>query len=180
MSAPARPRPLPARTCARDHWDTEEHIKASGLAHTFLRDNVYSDLFPYLAGEDGVIRGAAGDGRVAGIAQDDIAEAATAVLQSPATHVGSSYELTGPEALTLADVADLLTHVTGRKITYEPEGREEAYESRRPFADAQWQLDGWVSTYLAIAASEMAQVSDGVVVLTGREPISAEALLRSL
>ena len=51
-------------TLARDHWVTEEHIRASGLAFTFLRDSFYLDFLPALAGEDGVIRGPAGDGLV--------------------------------------------------------------------------------------------------------------------
>lgn len=61
-AAAAAASPTATFTLARDHWDTEEHIKASGMAHTFLRDNIYADLFPYLAGEDGVLRGPAADG----------------------------------------------------------------------------------------------------------------------
>ena len=47
-------------TFARDHFHTEQHILASGLAFTFSRQNLYMDLVPLLAGEDGVIRGPAG------------------------------------------------------------------------------------------------------------------------
>ena len=61
-------------TLGRDHWATEEHIKASGLAWTFLRDNLYLDFLPLLAGPDGVIRGPAGDGRVSAVATDDVAD----------------------------------------------------------------------------------------------------------
>src|SRR5439155_22774549 len=86
---------------AHDHWATEEHIRATRLRHTSLRDNMYADFMPYLVGDDGVIRGPAGDGRVAAVAQDDIAEAAVAVLRQPDGHDGATYSLTGPEALTL-------------------------------------------------------------------------------
>ena len=61
-------------TLARDHWATEEHIRASGLAFTFLRDNLYADFLPLMADEHGVIRGPAGDGRVAAVAIDDVAD----------------------------------------------------------------------------------------------------------
>src|SRR2546429_7052933 len=37
-------------TLVRDHWATEEHIRASGLTYTFLRDNMYADFMPYLVG----------------------------------------------------------------------------------------------------------------------------------
>jgi len=73
--------PTATFTLARDHWYTEQHLQASGMEYTFLRDNLYADLFPVLAGEDGVLRGPAGQGRVAGVAQDDIAEVTAAILQ---------------------------------------------------------------------------------------------------
>ena len=44
-------------TLARDHWATEEHVRATGMAWTFLRMNLYMDFIPNLVGADGVIRG---------------------------------------------------------------------------------------------------------------------------
>jgi len=73
------------------------------MAWTFLRDNLYLDFLPRLAGEDGVIRGPADGGRVAAVAQDDVAAATTAVLTDPSAHAGSTYSLTGPEAFTLTE-----------------------------------------------------------------------------
>ena len=70
-------------TFGRDHFHTEEHIKASPLRWTFLRDNIYLDFMPFFAGEDGAIRGPAADGRAAVVARDDIA--ASAWPCSPAT-----------------------------------------------------------------------------------------------
>src|SRR3954453_11292668 len=96
-------------TLARDHWATEQHIQSRGLRATFLRDSLYADFFPLMTGADGVIRGPAGDGRVAAVAQDDVADAAVAVLRDPAANAGASYDLTGPEALTLTEVAAIIT-----------------------------------------------------------------------
>ncbi|WP_236757655.1 NAD(P)H-binding protein [Aeromicrobium sp. PE09-221] len=56
-------------TLARDHWATEQHVERSAMAWTFLRDSFYLDLLPLFAGEDGVIRGPAGEGRVAAVAR---------------------------------------------------------------------------------------------------------------
>ncbi|MFF0378318.1 SDR family oxidoreductase [Actinoplanes missouriensis] len=159
-------------TLARDHWATEEHIRARGIAATFLRDNLYADFLPHLAGEDGVIRGPAGDGRVAAVAQDDIADAAVAVLRDPAAHAGRTYELTGPEALSLAEIAGIL----GKR--YHDETVEEAYASRAVYGAPRWQLDAWVSTYLAIAAGELATVTTHIADLTGHPPIGIAQLLR--
>ncbi|MBB5868674.1 uncharacterized protein YbjT (DUF2867 family) [Allocatelliglobosispora scoriae] len=164
-------------TLARDHWATEQHLGASGLAVTVLRDNLYLDFLPMLAGADGVIRGPAGDGSVAAVAQDDIADVAVAVLLDPAPHAGRVYDLTGPEALTLAEIAGVLTHSTGRLITYHPETIDEAYASRASYGAPDWQVDAWVSTYTAIAAGEMARVTGDVEAVTGRPPIGLARLL---
>ncbi|WP_030439092.1 SDR family oxidoreductase [Actinoplanes subtropicus] len=165
-------------TLARDHWATEEHIRASGLEWTFLRDNLYADFLPFMVGEDGVIRGPAGDGRAAVVAQDDIADAAVAVLRDPAPHAGRSYDLTGPEALTLDEAAEIITRVTGRAARYHPETIEEAYASRKHYDAPAWQLAAWVSTYTAIAAGELATVTGDVPGLTGHAATGLADLLR--
>ncbi|MEU5435170.1 NAD(P)H-binding protein [Streptomyces sp. NPDC020719] len=155
-------------TFARDHWHTEQHIRASGLAYTFLRDSLYLAGIAAMAGADGVIRGPAGDGRVGAVAHEDIADVAAAVLLGDDTeHAGATYDITGPEAFTLADAARELSRVAGREITYVPETREEAFASRAGYGAEQWELTGWVSSYEAIATGEMAAVSDTVPRLTG-------------
>ncbi|WP_314219226.1 SDR family oxidoreductase [Streptomyces zaehneri] len=155
-------------TLARDHFHTEEHIRARGLPYTFLRDNLYAEFVPGLAGEDGVIRGPAGHGRAAFVAQDDVADAATAVLTRPAEHVGCVYDLTGPDSLGFAEAAVILSETQGRTVTYLPETVEEAYASRASYGAPRWQLDAWVSTYTAVAAGELDGVSEAVPRLTGR------------
>lgn len=158
-------------THARDHWHTEQHIRASGLPFTFLRDNLYADFLPALAGADGVIRGPAGNGRVAAVAQDDIAEVAEVVLTEPAAHAGQTYELTGPEALSLHELAALMA------VSYQPETVEEAFRSRSGLGAPEWLVEAWVSTYTAIAAGDLARVSDDVPRLTGHRAISVAELL---
>ncbi|MFE1291493.1 SDR family oxidoreductase [Streptomyces sp. NPDC058751] len=166
-------------TLARDHWHTEQHIRAAEIPFTFLRDNLYADFMPALVGADGAIRGPAGDGRAALIAQDDIADAAVAVLRDPRPHTGRAYELTGPEALTLAEVARTLTEVGGRPVTYVPETTEEAYASRAAYGAPDWQLDAWVSTYTAIADGSLATVTTAVEDLTGHRATPLDQVLRA-
>ena len=48
---------VPQRLLVRDHWPTEQHISASGLQYTFLRDKLYADFLPQLGGRPGVLRG---------------------------------------------------------------------------------------------------------------------------
>ncbi|WP_308128148.1 SDR family oxidoreductase [Modestobacter italicus] len=155
-------------TLARDHWATEQHARSLGLTTTFLRDGLYADDMPALVGEDGVLRGPAGEGRASVVALADIAAVAAAVLQDPAPHAGAAYDLTGPAALTLDEVAGTVTAVTGRPVRYQRETVEEAYASRAGYGVPRWLVDAWVSTYTAIAAGEMAAVSTAVPDLLGR------------
>ncbi|MDQ1054153.1 NAD(P)H dehydrogenase (quinone) [Arthrobacter sp. SORGH_AS 212] len=166
-------------TLARDHYATEERIRASGIDYTFLRDNFYLDFLPLMTDDHGVIRGPAGDGVFSGVAREDIARSAVAVLRDPAIHKGKTYQLTGPEELTMARAAEIISEGTGRNVTYQAETVEEAYASRAPYNAPKWQVDAWVSTYTAMAAGEMAGISLDVHGLTGKDPISlAEFLTR--
>ena len=165
-------------TFGRDHWHAEEHIRASGLGYTFLRDNLYIDFLPLMAGPDGVIRGPAGDGRVAAVARDDIADVAVAALVGGG-HEGRSYDLTGPEALTLAEAAEELSRAAGRPIRYQAETLEEAYASRASFGAPGWEVDGWVTTYVAIANGDLEQVSGDVAAVAGHPPVRLAEFLRS-
>jgi uncharacterized protein YbjT (DUF2867 family) len=167
-------------TLGRDHWATEQHIRASGMHHTFLRDNFYLDFLPLMVGEDGMIRGPAGRGRVAAVARADVARVAAAVLTDPGSHRDATYTLTGPEALSLDEAARTIHELTGREVSFHDETVEEAYASRRRRWDApQWQYDAWVSTYTAIKAGEVEDVFDDVRAVTGRRPTSLRELLSS-
>ncbi|MEU0940212.1 NAD(P)H-binding protein [Embleya sp. NPDC005971] len=155
-------------TFARDHWHTEQHIRDTGLRHTFLRDSLYLAVLPAMVGADGVIRGPGGQGRVAAVAHDDIADAAAAVLLGDTAHDHLTYDLTGPEAITLAEAATELTRFAGRPIEYVAESRDEAYASRAQYNAPAWEMAGWVTSYEAIATGEMAKVSTAIPMLTGR------------
>jgi NAD(P)H dehydrogenase (quinone) len=156
-------------TFARDHFHTEEHIKASGAAWTFLRHSLYLDFVPLLCPAEGVIRGPADDGRVAGVSRDDIADVAAAVLTGQG-HEGQTYDITGIEAFTLTEAAAELSRATGRRIEFEDETVEEAFASRRPSGEPDYVIEGWVTTYTAIAAGDMEAISDCVERFCDREP----------
>ena len=164
-------------TFARDHWHTEEHIRRTGVRHTFLRDSLYLDMFPLFAGADGVIRGPAGDGRVAGVARDDIADVAVAVLLGDG-HDGRVYDLTGPAAFTMREAAEELSKATGRTVGYHAETLDEAYASRAGYGAPDWEVTGWVTTYAAVATGELDVVSDTVERVAGHPPMDLAEFLR--
>lgn len=166
-------------TLARTHFHTEERIKASGMTYTFLRDNFYADFFVELPDEEGRILGPAGDGRVGVVAREDAGRVAAGVLADPGRYENKILDVTGPEALTLDEIADVLSRVWGRPVTYVRETVEEAYESRRKWPAAQWEYDSWVSTYTSIARGEMDVVSSTVRDVTGRDPLTFEEVARA-
>jgi NAD(P)H dehydrogenase (quinone) len=169
--------PTATFTLARDHWVTEEHLRSAGVAYTILRDNIYADFTPHFIGTDGNIRGPAGDGRVAVVGQTDIADVATAVLTSDGAYDGQTLNLTGPEALTMYEIATILSDHFRRTVSYIPETIEEAYASRAVYGAPPWQVDAWVSTYTAIAVGELAGTSEDVSEVTGHPAMSLADVL---
>jgi uncharacterized protein YbjT (DUF2867 family) len=163
-------------TFGRDHFHTEQLIREAGIGFTFLRDSIYLDFVPFFAGADGVIRGPAGDGRVAAVARDDIADVALAALLSD-EHAGAAYELSGGEAFTMTEAAEIITRETGREVRFVNETLEEARESRRPSGAPDWEIEGWVTTYAAIAAGELDVVTDDVQRIAGHPPMTLPEML---
>jgi NAD(P)H dehydrogenase (quinone) len=161
-------------TLGRHHYFTEKAIRESELAFTFLRDSLYQDYLPFMTGADGVIRGPAGQGRLSAVARDDVAEVAATVLRDATStasiHDNVSYDVTGPEALTLDEVAALLAKASGVPVSFYDETEQEAYESRAKYNAPAFEVEGWVTSYQAIGAGEMARVSTDVERIIGRPP----------
>jgi uncharacterized protein YbjT (DUF2867 family) len=95
------------------------------------------------------------------------------VLREPGVPDGVTYSLTGAEALTLHEIAALL----GPGVRYEEETVPQAYASRARYGAPDWQVDAWVSTYTAIAAGELAGVTDHVQQVTGHAPLTLPEVL---
>jgi NAD(P)H dehydrogenase (quinone) len=178
---------------APDHYHTEQHIRASGVPFTFLRASLYTDNVPPCVSAGDVIRVPAGEGRVAWVTRDDVAATAAAVLMSTG-HEGFTYDVTGPEALTMAETAERLSDVLKRKIVYQAQTPEEARESRSTgrlekfeaerrmltgHGLDEYEVDVFVTHFMQIAEGTLDRVSDAVPRLTGRPAQSLAEYLRS-
>ncbi len=105
---------------APEHRQTEQDLKASGLAWTILRNGWYTENHAGAIGsalDNGALYGSAGEGRIASAARADYADAAVAVLTGEG-HDGRTYELAGDSAWTLHDFAAELSGQSGRQIPY--------------------------------------------------------------
>ena len=95
-------------TLSRDHAQTEAYIKELGFTYTFLRDNFYLDLFIDIALENGEIRGPAGSGLVSAVARKDTSRVAAEILLHAKKWENQTLNLTGPEDLSMEEIATLM------------------------------------------------------------------------
>ncbi len=170
-------------TLARHHAATEDRIRSTGVRHTFLRHSMFADFVPFFATLEGdrvVIAAPAGQGRTGFVSRDDLADVGAAVLLDDSAGLdGQALEVTGPEPLTLAEAAQVLTEITGRPAEYRDQSVEEAWSTRRPSGHPDWEIEGWVTSYLAMAAGELETVTDVVPRLTGHPARSVAEHLRA-
>lgn len=159
---------------ARMHGEIEKRLEASGIAFTHLRAGEFMPAYfrqvPNITAK-GAIFLPMEDAKIASIDVGDIAEIAARVLTS-AGHEGKTYPLTGPQALTMADVAEKLSAATGNTIRY---------VNVPPEAARQAQLAAGMPPYLADALFELfterrngkeAKVWPDAATLLGRPPAS--------
>lgn len=111
---------------AAEHKATENVLTSSGVPFALLRNGWYWENFTNdLAGiiERGAVVGAGADGKVAGAARADFAEAAAVVVTTDG-HEGAIYELGGDERLTYTDFASKVSDFAGKPVVYQfvPEG----------------------------------------------------------
>ena len=90
-------------------------ITSTVLRPAWVMQNFADDHLPVI---DGAITAPGGGGREAFVDADDIAAVAAQTLLDPAAHAGARYDLTGPQALTFAQAADIISSVSGRPIAY--------------------------------------------------------------
>ena len=111
----------PISFVAQAHEQTEAWLSESGLTYTLLRNNLYMDIIPQFIGdkvlETCTIYLPAGDGKTGFTLRSDMAEAAANVLATE-WHEGKQYNITNLETYTYQDVADAITEMTGKTISY--------------------------------------------------------------
>ncbi|MGI9072567.1 MAG: NAD(P)H-binding protein [Bryobacteraceae bacterium] len=158
----------------RDHFWSEEYLRATGVPFTSLRDSFYLDLIPDMfnacAGLEAM--------RVSWVARDDVIRVVATVLENPAGREGT-FDITGPESLTLQDTATQVSSLTGRQLRYEIESIEEGRAWRSRLGAPAWEVDTWLGSYEAIAAGELGRVSEAVFEITGAAPMNLRSYFSS-
>jgi len=166
-------------TIAPDHRLTEEAIAATSLGFTILRNNLYADLLlqslPH-AVATGALVTSMGSGAIGYVTREDCARAAAAALAS-ADPGRTTLDITGPAALTQAELAGISAALTGRVIAHVAVNGADAKAGMIGAGLPPFLADLLVSFELAAARGELAVASTAVLDLTGRAPTSVANFL---
>jgi uncharacterized protein YbjT (DUF2867 family) len=155
------------------HADSEKLIEASGVRWVHLRPNFFmTNLISYYPPDaEGAMYLPTGDGKGAWIDPADIADVAARVLTRPDWD-GRALDLTGPEALSIADVAKQISDVTGRNIRHVDVPEAAARSAMVGMQLPAWMIDGMLALHNVIKQNWAAAVSPAVKEITGHEPRS--------
>jgi uncharacterized protein YbjT (DUF2867 family) len=163
------------------HRDSEENIEASGLPYTFLRPNGFmQNLVNYNAGtirSQNAFYGCQGNGAVSIVDIRDIAAVAVIVLAATG-HEGKSYALTGGESLTNEQVAERISRVAGRKISYVDLPAAELKKGILSTGTSEWSADALIDLQRLYREGKSGLVTDDVERLTRRKPITFDQFAR--
>lgn len=164
---------------APDHWGTEQALSASPLGWTVLRNAWYFENLAYAlpgALASGEWATAAGDGRIAYIARDDLARAAATALASDSS-ANQVLTLTGEQAWSARDIATRVSALTGKPLAVIDITPEQLVEGLRAHGFPSLLADVFASFDTATAAGDLGAITGDYARLTGQSPTALDAWL---
>ena len=147
----------------------EKYLEDSGLNWTHLRTIFFQDNLPGWA--EGIKQGAlylgTGEGQFAPLNVADVGEIAANILTSPG-HAGQAYNITGPELLSGAQIADIFSEQLGHKVEHISPDNATTLDSLVSTGWPEWQANGLVELFNLFADNQAAVVSPDGEKLLGR------------
>ncbi|HTU93393.1 MAG TPA: SDR family oxidoreductase [Gemmataceae bacterium] len=162
------------------HAQGESAIRASGIAFTFVQPTGFMVNALYWARSirtEGVVRAATGDGKIPFIHSNDIAEVAAKALTT-GDYTGESLPITGPEALSYAEMTAKISAAIGKPLDFQAISDEEACQQQIEWGTPQPLIEARLSIFRAIRAGRLATVTDTVQRILGRKPITFDEWAR--
>jgi uncharacterized protein YbjT (DUF2867 family) len=170
--------PTSACRILSDHGQIEKQVEASGLPYTHLRPNSFMQNLLAFAGsiKQGSSAMPAGDTRITTVDIRDIAAVAVKVLTEPG-HEGKSYDITGPEPLSYADMAAKLSTVLGRPIQYVSVAPNDFKQGLMQWGVPEWMADGMNELYATYTGYQTA-VTDVIARVAKKQPTTFDQFAR--
>jgi uncharacterized protein YbjT (DUF2867 family) len=168
----------PGITISRLHRQTEKIIEESGIPFTFLRASGFMQNFVNFFGNSIKSKDAfylpAGHGKLGFVDIRDIAAVGVKVLTDSQyeRHTGKAYSLTGPEALSYGEAAEILSNVVGKKISFVNIPEEAARKGLKEFGMDDWLINSMMELYATVSSGYASNLSSDIEQLTGKKPIS--------
>jgi (4-alkanoyl-5-oxo-2,5-dihydrofuran-3-yl)methyl phosphate reductase len=156
------------------HADGEAAIRSVGIPFTFVQPSGFMSNALFWARSiksEGVVRTATGDGRIPFIHPRDIADVATETMTSRA-YVGASLPITGPEALSYAEMTAKIGAVVGKALRFQALTDDEARQQQIAWGAPAPLVEARLSIFRAIREGHLATVTDTVEQVLGRSPIT--------
>jgi uncharacterized protein YbjT (DUF2867 family) len=160
----------------RLHRQVEEIIEQSGIPFTFLRPNEFMQNFinfhsPSIKGNNAFYIPLE-DAKVSLVDVRDIADVAVKSLTDEDLHKNKTYLITGPEALSYHQVAEILSNRIGRKINYVNISDEEARAAMKEIGLSDWLINTVSELSDYFRKGKASEISSAVEEVTGNKPIS--------
>jgi uncharacterized protein YbjT (DUF2867 family) len=156
------------------HAQGEAAIRASGISFTFVQPTGFMSNALWWAAPikaEGIVCSATGDGKIPFIHSDDIANVAIKALTTR-EYSGKALPITGPEALSYAEMTAKISAATGKTLRFQPISEQQERQQMIAGGDTPEVVEAHISIYRAIREGRLETVTDNVHRVLGRKPIN--------
>src|ERR687885_406341 len=176
----------PAITPSRLHRQAEKIIEESGIPFTFLRPNFFMQNFvtfySHFIKTQGAFYVPAGDAKASFVDVRDIAAVAVQVLNGnkngESKHIGKAYDITGGEAISYGQAAEILSKEIGKKVNYVNISDIDTRKGMKDMGADEWTISSMVELFGTTRAGYLSEVSPAVEQITGNKPITFSQFAR--
>jgi len=165
-----------AITPSRLHRQAEKIIEESGIPFTFLRPNFFMQNFVTFYSNFIKTQGAfyvpAGDSKASFVDVRDIAAVAVQALSKNGESklIGKAYDITGAEALSYGDAAEILSKELAKKVNYVNISDEDARKGMKDMGADEWTINSMIELFGITRAGYLSEISPAVEQVTGNRP----------
>ena len=175
----------PGIIIGRLHRQEEKIIEESGITYTFLRSSAFMQNFVnyynYTIKTQNAIYLPAGEGKVSFVDARDVAAVAAKLLtenNGRNQHENKVYVVTGSEALSYSQVAEIISKEIGRKISYIDTPEEDTRKAMKSGGREDWLIDAILEEFYKTRVGNRSETTRTVEQIIGRKPTSFTQFVR--